>query len=506
MPYRLPELLAAPPDALVLIVEGEKDCDTAARYGFVATTNPGGAKQWQPELAQHFQDKQRVCIIEDNDTDGARHTALILKTLRDLVPSIGVVQFPELGPGGDLSDYFAGGGSKAYLLTRIETALKAGAARPYVVVPASEVDLENVSWLWPGHLAHGALELLTGDPDLGKSQIHMAYAACVTSGKAWPDGFPGAQRQRVLLVTAEDNYANTVNPRALAAGVDLNRLLYLKALVRNGKQEIFLLSSGLQELEQVLLDYDDIGLVQIDPITAYMGTPTSGRFDSYKATDVRGVLSPLKDLAERRRIAISAITHPPKGAKATPLDSFIGSQAYIAAARLGHLCVPETEPGLAGAGRNTGRVFYTQVKNNIGAKAATLAYHLQTKDLGLVDRFGEPLRPASRVEWEGVVDITSAEALAQARAVARSKVNPAQEFLRDILASGPVLQKVIVERGAAKGLSLPQLRRARKAIGAVAFKRRGGNVVSPWLWALPEYVPDDVEIKDDSSPEGDSTL
>jgi len=331
----------------------------------------------------------------------------------------------------------------------------------------------------------------------------MSYAACVTRGTPWPDGSPGSPSQRVLLVTAEDNYANTVGPRAVAAGVDRTALIYFKGLVRNGKQEIFLLSSGLQELEQVLLDYNDIGLVLIDPITAYMSSPTSGRFDSHKATDVRSVLGPLKDLSERHQVAISAITHPPKGTKASPLDSFIGSQAYIAAARLGHLCVPETEPGLAGAARNTGRVFYTQVKNNIGLKAATLAYHLEIKDLGLVDRFGAPLRPASRVAWEGMVDLTSAEALAQARAVTKTRVNPTQEFLRDILASGPVLQKIIVERGAAKGLSLPQLRRARKAIGAIAFKRRGGNVISPWLWALPKHVPDEVEVKDDSAPEGD---
>jgi hypothetical protein len=47
-----------------------------------------------------------------------------------------------------------------------------------------------------------------------------------------------------LLVTAEDNYANTVGPRAVAAGVDLTALIYLKGLVRSGKHELFLLSSG----------------------------------------------------------------------------------------------------------------------------------------------------------------------------------------------------------------------------------------------------------------------
>jgi hypothetical protein len=64
IPYRLPELVATPADALVLICEGEKDCITAARYGFVATCNPGGAKVWQPELTQYFQGRQRVCIVE----------------------------------------------------------------------------------------------------------------------------------------------------------------------------------------------------------------------------------------------------------------------------------------------------------------------------------------------------------------------------------------------------------------------------------------------------------
>jgi hypothetical protein len=503
MPYRLPELLAAPADVLVIICEGEKDCDTAARHGFVATCNPGGAGKWQPELTQYFKGKQRICIMEDNDAPGAKHTAVILRALRDVVPNIGVVRFPELKPGGDLTDFFEAGGNKPYLLTRIDAALQAGVARPYVIVTASEVELENVSWIWPGHLAHGALELLAGDPDIGKSQVHMSYAASVTRGTPWPDGFPGSAPQRVLLVSAEDNYANTVSPRAVAAGVDLTRLIYFKGLVRNGKQEIFLLSSGLLELEQILLDYDDIGLVLIDPITAYMGSPASGRFDSHRATDVRSVLGPLKDMSERHQIAISAITHPPKGAKASPLDSFIGSQAYIAAARIAHLCVPETEPGLAGAVRNAGRVFFTQVKNNLGSKAATLAYHLDTKSIGF-DRFGEPLRPAPYVLWEGMIDVTSAEALAQARAVAKTKVNLVHEFLRDILASGPVLQKVIVERGAAKKISLPQLRRARKAVGAVTFKRSGGNVISPWLWALPEHVPDDIEREDESTPEGDA--
>ena len=51
IPYRLPELLAAPPTEPVWICEGEKDADNVADLGLIATTNPGGAKQFQPELA-----------------------------------------------------------------------------------------------------------------------------------------------------------------------------------------------------------------------------------------------------------------------------------------------------------------------------------------------------------------------------------------------------------------------------------------------------------------------
>jgi hypothetical protein len=43
IPYRLPELRAAPPDVPIFICEREKDADNVAALGFVATTNSGGA-------------------------------------------------------------------------------------------------------------------------------------------------------------------------------------------------------------------------------------------------------------------------------------------------------------------------------------------------------------------------------------------------------------------------------------------------------------------------------
>src|SRR5262249_16429113 len=62
LPYRLPELLAAPPNATVEICEGEKDADNLAALGLIATTNPGGAGKWAPDLNKWFAGFARVNI------------------------------------------------------------------------------------------------------------------------------------------------------------------------------------------------------------------------------------------------------------------------------------------------------------------------------------------------------------------------------------------------------------------------------------------------------------
>jgi hypothetical protein len=66
----------------------------------------------------------------------------------------------------------------------------------------------------------------------------------------------------------------------------------------------------------------------------------------------------------------------------------------------------------------------------------------------------------------------------------KARAAPAREFLRTLLAVGPVEQRIVVERGAEQGFSLPQLRRARENIGATTYKERGKPKDSPWLWSM----------------------
>jgi hypothetical protein len=124
IPYRLPELLAAPANEPVWTCEGEKDADNVAALGLITTTNPGGAKVWQPELAQWFKGKQLVYILEDNDDAGRAHTAKITAALNGVVPTIVVVSFPELPEKGDVSDWLEAGGNRKLLIARAEQARK----------------------------------------------------------------------------------------------------------------------------------------------------------------------------------------------------------------------------------------------------------------------------------------------------------------------------------------------------------------------------------------------
>jgi putative DNA primase/helicase len=163
-------------------------------------------------------------------------------------------------------------------------------------------------WIWPGHLLRGTQELFSGKPGIGKSQVQIDLVARATIGDGWPDGARGVAPMNVIMLTAEDSLDQQVMPRLRAADANLARIRFLVSIKRdtNGDR-MFLLGEDLEDLERAIIDWGDVGLVTIDPITAFMGY---GRFDARRVTDVRSQLSPLKELAEKMNVAFSTITHP----------------------------------------------------------------------------------------------------------------------------------------------------------------------------------------------------
>lgn len=203
------------------------------------------------------------------------------------------------------------------------------------------------------------------------------------------------------MLTAEDTLDQVVVPRLIAAGADISRVHIVKCIKADEQNRQFLLSEDLYRLEHLVKKISNVGLITLDPITAFMGS----KLDSHRATDVRAQLGPLKDFAERHNTGISTITHPAKKAGQRAIDHFIASQAYIAACRIGHLCIPEMEEGEEP--RPTGRILFTTVRHSSSLPKLTLAYR---KDTVFVDSAGN----TPRVAWEGEINITADAAVAAA--------------------------------------------------------------------------------------------
>jgi 5S rRNA maturation endonuclease (ribonuclease M5) len=120
IPYRLPELRAAPLTAQVHIAEGEQDGDALTKLGFVATTNSEGAGTWTGDLNEYFRDRH-VCIHEDNDEQGRKRVQRIARALHSIAASVRVIRLPGLKKHGDISDWLESDPSGARLVKECES-------------------------------------------------------------------------------------------------------------------------------------------------------------------------------------------------------------------------------------------------------------------------------------------------------------------------------------------------------------------------------------------------
>lgn len=340
-----------------------------------------------------------------------------------------------------------------------------------VIVRLSDVQPEEVSWLWPGRIALGKLTLIAGDPGLGKSFLTLDLAARVSRGVPWPDA-PGVAQPTggVVLLNAEDGVADTIHPRLDAAGADMNRIVALEAVRSVGERgresmRTFDLSRDLLALECAIRVVGECRLVVIDPITAYLGAT-----DSHKNAEVRGLLAPLGELAARHRVAVIAVTHLNKSGSGPAIYRAIGSLAFTAAARSAWaVCKAPDEDR---------RRLLLPIKNNIAPDAGGLAYRIASCGIGT--------RPA--VEWMGAVSLSADDALGVERTDGRSERDDAGEWLRELLQGGPRLTTEVEAEANAAGFKMATVRRAKAALGIKVRKRGYGG---KWEWALP--APDGAE-------------
>ena len=236
---------------------------------------------------------------------------------------------------------------------------------------ASSVNPEPIQWLWAGVIARGCQTLVAGAPGLGKSQATLSFAATVSSGGTWPDGSRCAQG-RVILISAEDDAKRTVRPRLDAAGADVSMVELVDGVFDPDRlsscrvaNASFNLVDYVAALGAKIENYGDVALVVIDPISAYLGG-----VDSHKNSDVRALLMKLDDIADKHRVAILCVTHLNKARGGSAMSRFMGSTAFIAAARAGYLVTRDD-------GDSVTRRLWTTTKNNLAPDEYATAFDVE---------------------------------------------------------------------------------------------------------------------------------
>jgi putative DNA primase/helicase len=340
-----------------------------------------------------------------------------------------------------------------------------GTERSAIVVAATTITPETVSWLWPGCLAVGALANMVGVPDQGKSLIFTDVAARLTIGSPMPPEphQPGqAPSQRVLILTLEDALSHTIVPRLIQAGADLAWVDFLQ-MVRNpdGHTSLLTLAEDLDVLDATL-STGRYALVVVDGITGYLGDAKT-----HNDGDVRRVLVPFAALLARTKVAGLSVMHPPKA---------VTNLAYYAGGSVAFTAIPRVTLGVAPDPTDEStspRRLLMKIKGNLYGPVPTLAYRIVAAGPAEVPR----------IEWEpDPVAVNIADVLDPMKedAAARNSRRACEEWLRAYLADGP--QPAVDGEKAARlaGFTYATLRRARENVADVAKRSFNG----PWVWKL----------------------
>ena len=298
------------------------------------------------------------------------------------------------------------------------------------IIRMSDVELTPVDWLWKPYLPFGKLSVLQGNPGEGKTYFAMHLAAACTNGKLLPN-MERMEPFNVIYQTAEDGLGDTVKPRLIEAGADLDRVLVID------DSEVQLTLSD-ERIEKAIVE-NNARLVIIDPIQAYLGADV----DMNRANEVRPIFMRLGQVAQRTGCAILLIGHLNKAAGMQSLQRGLGSIDIAAAVRsvmfIGKL---KHDP--------TMRIL-THEKSSLAPPGASLAFSLG-------DEGG--------FRWVGEYDITADEMLSSIEPQRETKTQQAKDLICTLLAGGKqVLSEDIDKAALERGIPGRTVRDAKRELG-----------------------------------------
>ena len=340
-------------------------------------------------------DVEQIILCLDNDKAGHEACAKLF----DVIPSRYAVNqlVPSRKDWNEVLVNRSGDPGEKYYISNVE--LRGFSEKIIPVRKMTEIKETVVEWLWYPFIPFGKVTLIQGDPGQGKTWLAMHLAAACTNRKELPNELP-MDSFNVFYQTAEDGIGDTIKPRLMKCGADMER-------VRVIVEDDAMLSLTDPRLE-LAIKQNNVKLLIMDPIQAYLGPDV----DMNRANEIRPLFRYLGGVAERTGAAIVLIGHLNKNAGTHANYRGLGSVDISAAVRsilLVGKVEKETERDV--------RVVI-QTKSSLAPKPTPVAFTLEN----------------SKLEWIGEYEITEQELMSgKAGKQKETKLEQAMKLIRKIL-------------------------------------------------------------------------
>ena len=309
----------------------------------------------------------------------------------------------------------------------------------------SSVTQHEVEWLWYPYIPYGKLTIIQGDPGEGKSTFILNVAALLTRGKQMPDGFPVPAPQRVVYQTAEDNIADTVKPRLVAARADCDMVAYIV----DEDAPLTLEDSRIEKI----IEQTGARLFILDPLQGYLSQDT----DMVNAGRMRSQLKRLADIASKYKCAVVIVGHMNKASSEKNLYRGLGSIDIAAIARSVLMISRDKEdPAVR---------YMFPIKSSLAPEGEAIAFSIN--EMGFC--------------WLGKRELD--KEILKENKLADNKKTLAMRIIQSVLSDRDVPSKDIIKKLKYMDVSERTINKAKKDLGIVSYS--GDN---EWYWHLPDVT------------------
>lgn len=278
-----------------------------------------------------------------------------------------------------------------------------------IIRSMAEVTMEAIEYVWPGWVPKGYITLIGGETGSGKTSVVADMTARVSTGAPWPNETEWRAPAKVLWLGSEDGIADMTVPRLNACGANLHNIIEIQGVSREGVRNTFSLQDDIQNvamlLDEGIAEDRPYTVIVIDPITSYLSSANRREVKMNDAGQMRAVLEPWMDVAQRYGVSIICITHLAKDTNRSMLHRFLGSSAFT------HTC----RSLIAIVDRKTDDQPWAkamvQVKTNLpDHPGGAFLFETERVQVGVSETNGKPIH-ATKPNWEDIDPLVTVDNL-----------------------------------------------------------------------------------------------